>query len=82
MTPAAASLRVLPDVGDQPGMAIGAEITLTVGVTRRRQLPRSYLTQVPAEAWFGLGSASASGTGTVSWIGGKTTPSPSKVQGP
>ena len=74
--PAAASLRVLPDVGDQPGMAIGAEITLTVdGVTRRRRIAptRSYLTQVPAEAWFGLGSASASGTGTVSWIGGKTT---------
>ena len=74
--PAAASLRVLPDVGDQPGMAIGAEITLTVeGVTHRRRIAptRSYLTQVPAEAWFGLGSASASGTGTVSWIGGKTT---------
>ena len=74
--PSAASLRVLPDVGDQPGMAIGAEITLTVdGLTRRRRITptRSYLTQVPAEAWFGLGNASASGTGTVSWIGGKTT---------
>ena len=72
----AASLRVLPDVGDQPGMAIGAEVILTVdGVTRRRRISptRSYLTQVPAEAWFGLGNASASGTGTVSWIGGKTT---------
>ena len=74
--PSTASLRVLPDVGDQPGMAIGAEVTLTVdGVTRRRRISptRSYLTQVPAEAWFGLGSAAASGTGTVSWIGGETT---------
>jgi hypothetical protein len=74
--PSAASLRVLPKVGDQPGMAIGAEVTLTVdGLTRRSRISptRSYLTQVPAEAWFGLGRASASGTGTVSWIGGKTT---------
>ena len=74
--PSAASLRVLPKVGDQPGMAIGAEVTLTVdGLTRRSRISptRSYLTQVPAEAWFGLGKASTSGTGTVSWIGGKTT---------
>ena len=74
--PSAASLRVIPNVGDQPGMAIGAEISLTVdGVIRRRRISptRSYLTQVPAEAWFGLGSAFASGTGTVSWVGGKTT---------
>ena len=72
-----ASLRVLPDVGKLPGMAIGAEVTLTVdGVTRRRRISptRSYLTQVPAEAWFGLEHTSATGTGTVSWIGGKTTP--------
>ena len=71
-----ASLRVLPDVGKLPGMAIGAEVTLTVdGVTRRRRISptRSYLTQVPAEAWFGLEHTSATGTGTVSWIGGKTT---------
>ena len=74
--PAVASLRVIPDVGDQPGLAIGAEVVLTVdGVTRRSRIAptRSYLTQVPAEAWFGLGNGSASGTGTVSWIGGKTT---------
>ena len=55
--PAVASLRVIPEVGDQPGLAIGAEVVLTVdGVTRRSRIAptRSYLTQVPAEAWFGL----------------------------
>ena len=69
-------LRIVPEVGNRPGLAIGAEVAITIdGETRRTRIAptRSYLTQVPAEAWIGLGTNPGPGTGVVNWIGGETT---------
>ncbi|MFM8699330.1 MAG: ASPIC/UnbV domain-containing protein [Phycisphaerales bacterium] len=37
---------------------------------------RSYLSQVPARAWFGLGAAAGDATVEVTWPDGRTTSHP------
>ena len=56
--------------------AIGSRVELHLGgiVARRIVMPtRSYLSQVPAEPWFGLGACTDGGVVEVTWPDGGTT---------
>ncbi len=59
--------------------AIGARVLLREGgrTQVRTVMPtRSYLSQVPAQAWFGLGGASGEATLEVTWPDGRSTSHP------
>jgi hypothetical protein len=59
--------------------AVGARVVLQAGgrTQVRRVMPtRSYLSQVPARAWFGLGTGTDAATVEVTWPDGRTTSHP------